>query len=151
MCGWAVKGTPGKRRKACAIHPYRIEEKLTENTATPAELNAEAETVVTTENITENTVESPAAEAEETTAEATAETAAEETAAEAPAEKAEEEGVRFTDLGLDARVLAALEEVGYEKPSPIQEQTIPLLLEGHDVVGLAQTGTGKTAAFGIPL
>lgn len=66
MCGWAVKGTPGKRRKACAIHPYRIEEKLTENTATPAELNAEAETAVTTENITENTaeniVESPAVE-----------------------------------------------------------------------------------------
>lgn len=118
---------------------------MTENTATPAELNAEAETVVTTENITENTVESPAVEAEETTAEATAEAPAEETA-----EKAEEEGVRFTDLGLDARVLAALEEVGYEKPSPIQEQTIPLLLEGHDVVGLAQTGTGKTAAFALP-
>ncbi len=145
MCGWAVKGTPGKRRKACAIHPYRIEEKLTENTATPAEQNAEAETVVTTENIAENTVESPAVEAEETTAEATAEAPAEETA-----DKAEEEGVRFTDLGLDARVLAALEEVGYEKPSPIQEQTIPLLLEGHDVVGLAQTGTGKTAAFALP-
>lgn len=145
MCGWAVKGTPGKRRKACAIHPYRIEEKLTENTATPAELNAEAETVVTTENITENTVESPAVEAEETIAEATAEAPAEETA-----DKAEEEGVRFTDLGLDACVLAALEEVGYEKPSPIQEQTIPLLLEGHDVVGLAQTGTGKTAAFALP-
>lgn len=151
MCGWAVKGTPGKRRKACAIHPYRIEEKLTENTATPAELNAEAETAVTTENITENTVESPAVEAEETIAEATAEApAAEETGAEETAEKAEEEGVRFTDLGLDARVLAALEEVGYEKPSPIQEQTIPLLLEGHDVVGLAQTGTGKTAAFALP-
>lgn len=110
---------------------------MTENTATPAELNAEAETVVTTENITENTVESPAVEAEETTAEETA-------------EKAEEEGVRFTDLGLDPRVLAALEEVGYEKPSPIQEQTIPLLLDGHDVVGLAQTGTGKTAAFALP-
>lgn len=141
MCGWAVKGTPGKRRKACAIHPYRIEEKLTENTATPAELNAEAETVVTTENI----VESPAVEAEETTAEATAEAPV----AEETAEKAEE-GVRFTDLGLDARVLAALEEVGYEKPSPIQEQTIPLLLDGHDVVGLAQTGTGKTAAFALP-
>ena len=119
---------------------------MTENTATPAELNAEAETVVTTENITENTVESPAVEAEETIAEATAEAHA----AEETAEKAEEEGVRFTDLGLDARVLAALEEVGYEKPSPIQEQTIPLLLEGHDVVGLAQTGTGKTAAFALP-
>lgn len=114
---------------------------MTENTATPAELNAEAETAVTTENIAENTVESPAVEAEETTAEAPA---------EETADKAEEEGVRFTDLGLDARVLAALEEVGYEKPSPIQEQTIPLLLDGHDVVGLAQTGTGKTAAFALP-
>lgn len=66
---------------------------------------------------------------------------------EAPAGEA---GVRFTDLGLDARVLAALEKVGYEKPSPIQEQTIPLLLDGRDVVGLAQTGTGKTAAFAVP-
>lgn len=65
----------------------------------------------------------------------------------APAEKA---GTRFTDLGLDARVLAALEEVGYETPSPIQEETIPLLLQGRDVVGLAQTGTGKTAAFALP-
>ena len=76
---------------------------MTENTATPAELTAEAETAVTTENTAENIVESPAVEAEETTAEATAETA----------EKAEEEGVRFTDLGLDARVLAALEEADH--------------------------------------
>ncbi|WP_421083385.1 DEAD/DEAH box helicase [Rothia nasimurium] len=62
----------------------------------------------------------------------------------------EEETVRFTDLGLDARVLAALDKVGYEKPSPIQAKTIPLLLEGRDVLGLAQTGTGKTAAFALP-
>lgn len=65
-------------------------------------------------------------------------------------ETLEIEGIRFTDLGLDPRVLAALEKVGYEKPSPIQEQTIPLLLDGSDVVGLAQTGTGKTAAFAVP-
>lgn len=65
-------------------------------------------------------------------------------------ETPEAEGIRFTDLGLDPRVLAALEKVGYEKPSPIQEQTIPLLLDGSDVVGLAQTGTGKTAAFAVP-
>ncbi|HKS00228.1 MAG TPA: DEAD/DEAH box helicase, partial [Arthrobacter sp.] len=73
------------------------------------------------------------------------------TAAEAPAAaETEEEGVRFADLGLDGRVLAALQDVGYEKPSPIQAATIPLLLEGRDVVGLAQTGTGKTAAFAVP-
>ena len=58
-------------------------------------------------------------------------------------ESPEEEGTRFTDLGLDPRVLSALEEVGYEKPSPIQEQTIPPLLDGNDVVGLAQTGTAN--------
>src|SRR6478672_3536633 len=71
---------------------------------------------------------------------------------EAPSkdEDAEEEGVKFVDLGIDGRVLAALQDVGYEKPSPIQAATIPLLLEGRDVVGLAQTGTGKTAAFAVP-
>jgi ATP-dependent RNA helicase DeaD len=72
------------------------------------------------------------------------------TEAPAKAEEAEEEGVKFADLGIDARVLAALQDVGYEKPSPIQAATIPLLLEGRDVVGLAQTGTGKTAAFAVP-
>ncbi|SFT44832.1 DEAD/DEAH box helicase [Arthrobacter sp. ov118] len=69
---------------------------------------------------------------------------------ESKAEDAEDEGVKFVDLGIDGRVLAALQDVGYEKPSPIQAATIPLLLEGRDVVGLAQTGTGKTAAFAVP-
>ncbi|GER21539.1 ATP-dependent RNA helicase DeaD [Zafaria cholistanensis] len=58
--------------------------------------------------------------------------------------------VLFADLGIDGRILAALTDIGYEKPSPIQAATIPLLLEGRDVVGVAQTGTGKTAAFAIP-
>jgi len=58
--------------------------------------------------------------------------------------------VTFAELGIDGRVLSALSDVGYEKPSPIQAATIPLLLEGRDVVGLAQTGTGKTAAFAVP-
>ncbi|AJT41811.1 DEAD/DEAH box helicase [Psychromicrobium lacuslunae] len=61
-----------------------------------------------------------------------------------------EQDVLFTDFGLDERVLKALKDVGYEKPSPIQAATIPVLLEGRDVVGLAQTGTGKTAAFAVP-
>lgn len=73
-----------------------------------------------------------------------------ETAATAAPEAAEENQVLFTDFGLDPRVLQALVDVGYEKPSPIQAATIPLLLEGRDVVGLAQTGTGKTAAFAVP-
>ena len=56
----------------------------------------------------------------------------------------------FTDLGLPETLLAALRDVGYESPSPIQAATIPPLLEGRDVLGQAQTGTGKTAAFALP-
>lgn len=56
----------------------------------------------------------------------------------------------FAELGVDGRILAALDDVGYEYPSPIQAATIPALLSGRDVVGLAQTGTGKTAAFAVP-
>jgi ATP-dependent RNA helicase DeaD len=57
----------------------------------------------------------------------------------------------FAELGLSEPVLRALQDVGYDSPSPIQEQTIPQLLQGHDVIGQAQTGTGKTAAFGLPM
>ncbi len=57
----------------------------------------------------------------------------------------------FSQLALNIPLLKALDEVGYETPSPIQAQTIPLLLEGRDVLGQAQTGTGKTAAFALPL
>ncbi len=61
------------------------------------------------------------------------------------------EQLTFADLGLDAAVLKALKDVGYETPSAIQAATIPVLLQGRDVVGLAQTGTGKTAAFALPV
>jgi ATP-dependent RNA helicase DeaD len=57
----------------------------------------------------------------------------------------------FADLGLSEPLLEALREVGYESPSPIQEQAIPPMLAGRDVIGQAQTGTGKTAAFGLPI
>ncbi len=57
----------------------------------------------------------------------------------------------FSELGLSDAVLAALADVGYETPSAIQAATIPALLAGRDVVGLAQTGTGKTAAFALPI
>lgn len=59
--------------------------------------------------------------------------------------------VSFDDLDLDNRILKALKDVGYETPSPIQANTIPLIMQGHDLVGQAQTGTGKTAAFALPL
>jgi ATP-dependent RNA helicase DeaD len=57
----------------------------------------------------------------------------------------------FAELGLSEEILAALREVGYEEPTPIQEQAIPPLLGGQDVIGQAQTGSGKTAAFGLPM
>src|ERR1700759_2561175 len=57
----------------------------------------------------------------------------------------------FSELGLEPALLDALRDVGYDAPSPIQEQAIPPLLEGLDVIGQAQTGSGKTAAFGLPL
>jgi ATP-dependent RNA helicase DeaD len=61
------------------------------------------------------------------------------------------ETTTFSDLGLEGPVLKALKDVGYETPSAIQAATIPPLLAGRDVVGLAQTGTGKTAAFALPI
>ena len=57
----------------------------------------------------------------------------------------------FAELGLSEQTLQALRDVGYEAPSPIQEQAVPPLLEGRDVMGQAQTGSGKTAAFGLPI
>ena len=58
----------------------------------------------------------------------------------------------FEELGVSAEIRQAIEEMGYESPMPVQEEVIPYLLgEGNDVVALAQTGTGKTAAFGLPL
>jgi len=59
--------------------------------------------------------------------------------------------VNFKELGLSPAIQQALDELGYEDPTAIQEQAIPELLGGHDVIGQAQTGTGKTAAFGLPL
>ena len=156
-------GESERRRKACARTPQQNEEKVTENI--PAENTEQGATLGNTEETlsVEKTVEESSLETGEKPANEKAD-AAESMTAEPREDNAatkkntedntheshEEEGTRFTDLGLDPRVLSALEEVGYEKPSPIQEQTIPPLLDGNDVVGLAQTGTGKTAAFALP-
>ena len=69
-------------------------------------------------------------------------------AAQAPASDSPQ---GFSNLDLPTNVVDAVTAVGFEKPSPIQEQTIPILMQGRDVVGLAQTGTGKTAAFALPV
>ena len=57
----------------------------------------------------------------------------------------------FAALGLEARLLATLDQLGYEEPTPIQREAIPPLLAGKDLLGQAATGTGKTAAFSLPL
>ena len=59
--------------------------------------------------------------------------------------------MNFEAFGLDARVYAGIKAAGYETPTPIQSKAIPSILTGHDLMGLAQTGTGKTAAFALPM
>ncbi|AKP67068.1 DEAD/DEAH box helicase [Companilactobacillus ginsenosidimutans] len=59
--------------------------------------------------------------------------------------------MKFSELKLDSKLLAAVDEAGFEETTPIQAQTIPLVMTGDDVIGQAQTGTGKTAAFGLPI
>ena len=61
------------------------------------------------------------------------------------------ETVKFDELQLDERIIRAITEMGFEEASPIQAQAIPVAMEGRDMIGQAQTGTGKTAAFGLPL
>jgi ATP-dependent RNA helicase RhlE len=66
-------------------------------------------------------------------------------------EVAAHESTTFDELGLAPKVLSAVRDAGYKHPTPIQAQSIPLVLKGRDVMGLAQTGTGKTAAFTLPI
>src|SRR5690625_6404347 len=68
-----------------------------------------------------------------------------------PAEAAPAARNGFDALDLPEALRSAVDALGFTSPSPIQEQAIPSLLEGRDVIGVAQTGTGKTAAFGLPL
>ena len=79
-----------------------------------------------------------------------AETEDAEAAAETEA-AAEPDGVRFADLGLAPEVMEAVVHEGFEQPTPIQERAIPVVLSGRDMIGQAQTGTGKTAAFALPI
>ncbi|MCK8783346.1 DEAD/DEAH box helicase, partial [Roseomonas sp. NAR14] len=74
-----------------------------------------------------------------------------EEAGEAPSAEAEPIRTRFADLGLSEPILQAVTETGYLYPTPIQEQAIPVVLMGRDVMGVAQTGTGKTAGFTLPM
>ena len=57
----------------------------------------------------------------------------------------------FEEMCLDTRIMRAIAEMGFEQPSPIQAQSIPIAVEGKDMIGQARTGTGKTASFGIPM
>lgn len=70
---------------------------------------------------------------------------------ETDAKAQESEDMCYENSGIDKRILRAVAEMGYENMTPIQKQAIPILMEGRDVIGQAQTGTGKTAAFGIPV
>lgn len=70
---------------------------------------------------------------------------------ETGAKEQAQEDMGYENSGIDERILRAVKEMGFENMTPIQKQAIPILMEGRDVIGQAQTGTGKTAAFGIPM
>lgn len=70
---------------------------------------------------------------------------------ESQGEETDKDQMRYEDAGIDARILRAVRELGFEYMTPIQKQAIPLFMTGRDIIGQAQTGTGKTAAFGIPI
>src|SRR5271165_5805404 len=74
-----------------------------------------------------------------------------EQALEAPETHSKRDPMKFDELGLSEKVLKAVQASGYDTPTPIQEQAIPYALQGRDVLGIAQTGTGKTAAFTLPM
>ena len=58
---------------------------------------------------------------------------------------------KFGELELSPKIMAGISDMGFEEPSPIQKQAITIAMQGKDIIGQAQTGTGKTAAFGIPI
>src|SRR5580698_9301987 len=68
-----------------------------------------------------------------------------------PVSKSHISAMPFAALGLEPRLLSALKDAGYTEPTPIQTAAIPKILSGSDVIGIAQTGTGKTAAFVLPM
>src|SRR5687768_8063490 len=69
----------------------------------------------------------------------------------APSSGSNEKVIEFSDFGLDPTILRAVTELGYHEPTPIQAQAIPVVMSGRDVMGAAQTGTGKTAGFALPI
>ena len=111
----------------------------------------EPETTDSTEPETDTDASDAATDDGATDTDAPTATPTDAAATDAAAIDADEPSVTFKDLGLSPAIQQTLDELGYQDPTPIQAQAIPELLDGHDVIGQAQTGTGKTAAFGLPL
>ncbi|WP_024355406.1 DEAD/DEAH box helicase [Leucobacter chironomi] len=142
-------GTASETTPEAPAEPQTEAAAPAENTAPEA---AETEVDAAAESETETPAEA-ASEAEPAAAQPEAAAEQEPATEKAPAAEkaAEKPRTTFADLGLNPDVLRAITDVGYENPSAIQAATIPVLLSGRDVVGLAQTGTGKTAAFALPI
>ena len=137
------------------ITPTVIEPAAAEAVAAEAAPTAAVETAAVETAAVEKAAEPAAAEVAAAPAEVVAAPAAEAVvhaaAAPAAAPSTDSAPVRFADFGLSPHILRALTDQGYVHPTPIQAQAIPVLLQGRDVMGAAQTGTGKTAGFALPI
>ena len=142
--------TPDSDATEHATVPAQVETPTAVETSAPAEAAVPAETGAATDAPAQDVAAQPdAAEADaEQPAPTQADAASEQDEPEEPAAPA---GPTFDDIDLPAALRRAVDELGFTTPSAIQSQAIPPLLEGKDVIGVAQTGTGKTAAFGLPL
>lgn len=142
--------TPDSDATEHATVPTQVETPTAVETSAPAEAAVPAETGAATDAPAQDVAAQPdAAEADaEQPAPTQADAASEQDEPEEPAAPA---GPTFDDIDLPAALRRAVDELGFTTPSAIQSQAIPPLLEGKDVIGVAQTGTGKTAAFGLPL
>ncbi|OOL19853.1 DNA helicase [Bombella intestini] len=133
------------RRRTTTRRKKTVEEPTEATVAAPSSAEAEEEQVAPAKPVRRRRKTVKKAEPE------TVEAPVQETATDEPESNETEERIRFSDLGLSEPILKAVTEMGYTHPTPIQAQAVPEILAGHDVLGVAQTGTGKTASFTLPM
>ncbi len=140
-----VEAPKPARRRAATRRKKTTEEPAEATVVPPSSAEAEEEKTAPAKPVRRRRKTVKKAEPE------TVESPVQETATDEPESSETEERIRFSDLGLSEPILKAVTEMGYTHPTPIQAQAVPEILAGHDVLGVAQTGTGKTASFTLPM